>query len=341
MSQSEVNMNHPLVSIIVPVKNFNPHLEECITYCNKLDYPDFEIIILPDNPISMKKHGKDIKVIPTGPIGPSEKRDIAIDYAKGKILAFIDDDAYPAQDWLKNAVKYFNDPEIAAVGGPAVTPESDSFMQKASGLVYSSFLCSGNLTFRYTPGKQRKVDDYPSCNFIVRKTIMEKLGGFETKFWPGEDTKICLEITNHLHKKIIYAPDVLVYHHRRPLFIPHLRQVASYALHRGYFVKKFPETSLRLSYLLPSLFTAGLFFGWLPGLIHPAFKIIYLSIVSVYLLAALLTGLMSRNPLIALIIFSGIILTHISYGVWFIKGLLSRKLAEENELTGAQSVGEL
>lgn len=167
-------MNYPLVSIIVPLKNFNPHLEECITYCKKLDYPDFEIIILPDNHISMKKDKIDIKVIPTGPIGPSEKRDIAIDYAKGEILAFIDDDAYPAQDWLKNAVKYFDSQEVAAVGGPAITPENDTFMQKASGLVYSSFLCSGNLTFRYTPGKECEVDDYPSCNFLVRKRIMQK-----------------------------------------------------------------------------------------------------------------------------------------------------------------------
>lgn len=270
-------MNYPVVSIIVPVKNVNPHLEECISYCKRLDYPDFEIIILPDDPIPRKKERRDVKVMPTGPVGPSEKRDTAMEHAKAKILAFIDSDAYPARDWLKNAVKYFDSPEVAAVGGPAVTPESDSLMQKASGLVYSSFLCSGNLTFRYTPGKQSEVDDYPSCNFIVRRTVMEKLGGFEAKFWPGEDTKIYLEITNHLRKKIIYAPDVLVYHHRRPLFFPHLRQVANYALHRGYFVKKFPETSFRLPYLLPSLFVTGLFFGWLPGLIHPAFKIIYQS----------------------------------------------------------------
>ena len=111
-------------------------------------------------------------------------------HAKGEILAFLDDDAYPVKDWLKNAVKNFSDPQVAAVGGPAVTPEEDSDLQKTSGLIYSSVLVSGNFTYRYIPGKRQEVEDYPSCNFLVRKSVMQELGGFNTNFWPGEDTKL-------------------------------------------------------------------------------------------------------------------------------------------------------
>ena len=230
------------VSIIIAVKTWQKNLEECVNKCLELDYQDFEIIILPDEPLNqpfIPKSSTSIKVIPTGAISPADKRDIALKYAKGEILGFIDDDAYPRKDWLSNALKDFNDDNVAAVGGPAVTPLDDSLRQKASGAVYSSLAVSGNFIYRYLPKKRREVDDYPSCNFIVRKSVMQELGGFDTKFWPGEDTKLCLDITKKLKKKIIYDPEVFVWHHRRKLFIPHLKQIINYAQHRGYFVKKY------------------------------------------------------------------------------------------------------
>lgn len=320
-------MDKPKVSIVIPAKSFNKNLEECLTYCLDLDYPDFEIIVLPD--FSFNAHHPQVKVIPTGPARPAEKRDAALSYCKGEILAFIDDDAYPAKDWLRNAIKYFEGSKVAAVGGPAITPETDSPMQKASGLVYSSSLCSGNLAFRYIPKKQREVDDYPSCNLIVRKSIVEKLGGFDTNFWPGEDTKICLQITNDLHKKIIYAPDVLVYHHRRPLFMPHLKQVWSYALHRGYFVRKFPQTSLRFSYFLPSLLVFGLIAGLVLSLSSPLVRTFYLVALALYLFLVFLSSLKGEGAKMIFVVFAGIILTHLCYGIGFLKGLFSRKLKEE------------
>ncbi len=320
-------MDKPKVSIVIPAKSFNKNLKECLKHCLDLDYPDFEIIVLPDSSFNAP-HPK-VKVIPTGLARPAEKRDIALSYCKGEVLAFIDDDAYPANDWLRNAIKYFQDSKVAAVGGPAVTPETDGLMQKASGLVYSSSLCSGNLAFRYVPKKQREVDDYPSCNLIVRKSILEEIGGFDTNFWPGEDTKLCLQITNDLRQKIIYAPDVLVYHHRRPLFAPHLKQVWRYALHRGYFAKKFPQTSLRVTYFIPTLFVLGLIFGLIAAWFNPISRILCIAVLAIYLFSALLAGLQGRNPRIVLAVSLGIVVTHICYGLGFLKGLFSRRLKEE------------
>ena len=318
-----IGNNSPKLSIIVPVKDSNENLDECIKQCLKLDCPDCEIIILPDFSIKLPYN---VRVVPTGVKGPSEKRNIGINEAIGEIIAFLDDDAFPSKDWLRNAVKHFEDEEIAAVGGPAVTPENDGLKEKASGSIYSSLLGGGVYRYRYIPQKKRFVDDFPSCNFIVRKSILKETGGFRTKFWPGEDTALCLEITKRLGKKIVYDPEALIYHHRRKLFIPHLKQVCNYALHRGYFAKRFPQTSLRISYFLPTFFVFGLLFGWLPGFIHPLFHKIYLILVFVYLSMALLTGLKNKSPLS---IFSGLILTHICYGIWFIKGLLCRRLREE------------
>ncbi|MEI6632111.1 MAG: glycosyltransferase, partial [bacterium] len=167
------------ISIIIAVKTWQKNLEECVSRCLELDFPDFEVIILPDYSLQMNLDSR-IRLIPTAEVTPPRKRDIGIKEAKGDIVAFIDDDAYPIKDWLKHAAENFKDDSVAAVCGPAVTPDSDSLMKKASGEVYSSTLVSANFIYRYIPKKRMEVQDYPSCNLIVRKSVIEALGGFNT-----------------------------------------------------------------------------------------------------------------------------------------------------------------
>ncbi|MDP8262637.1 MAG: glycosyltransferase [Candidatus Ancaeobacter aquaticus] len=316
------------VSIIIPIKNYNDYLNESVEACLNLLYPNFEIIVLPDDCSGSFKHSdkKQVKIIPTGPMGPSEKRDIGAKKATGEILAFIDDDAYPVGEWLGVAVRNFSDPDVAAVGGPGVTPYSDSLLQQVSGAIYDSWMASGANTYRYRPGKKRLVDDYPSCNFIVRKSVFDEVGGFDSTYYPGEDTVLCLKITKKLKKKIVYEPLALVYHHRRAVFKPHLKQITNYAKHRGYFVKKFPETSMRLSYFIPSMFVCGVVFGWLLFLLNILFLYLYCGIIIVYLLCAIINSQKLNSFRGSILTFIGIVLTNCTYGVFFLKGLCSKKL---------------
>ncbi len=315
------------VSVIIPLKRDNPYLRETLDCLSQIDYPDYEVIVLPDEHCSL---GDDVRVVPTGPVGPAAKRDLAIAHSTGDLLAFLDDDTYPERDWLKNAAVYFDDECVGAIGGPATTPPTDGFFQRASGYVYQSLLGGGNYAYRYIPQKAREVDDYPTCNLLVRRSVMEQLGGFDTNFWPGEDTILCLGITRKLGLRIIYAPDVLVYHHRRPLFRSHLSQVRNYATHRGYFCKRFPETSLRISYFLPTFLTVGMLAGAILSVFLPALAPLYLFGLCLYALAALLSAAIAcRSWAYLAPVALGIVATHLTYGIWFVKGLVSPRLSEE------------
>lgn len=315
------------VSIIIPVKEVNAYIMESSEYLRRLDYTDFEIIIFPDRDSGVKL--LNTRIIATGPMGPAEKRDLAIRYAQGDILAFLDDDAYPRHDWLKNAVRHFEDEGVGAVGGPAVTPHSDNRLQKASGAVFSSRLTSSNYVYRYLPEGRRDVEDFPTVNLFVRRSIFEALGGFDTSYWPGEDTKLCMDITKKLGLRIVYDPEALVYHHRRPLFLPHLRQVSRYAFQRGYFVKAFPATSRKPGYFIPSLFLFFLISGALFSALSETLLLAYGGAVSIYLFMLMAASVMAmfanRNITVGIMTFIGIFLTHITYGFHFMKGLLSKK----------------
>ncbi len=345
----------PLVSVVIACPRRSWMLDECLAALGNQSYRNFEVIMLPDGtdgdfgapriaPASRlaslggypEPLPDDVKttILPTGKVRPAEKRNIGIKAAKGEIVAFIDDDAYPDAHWLEYAVRYFGDETIGAVGGPGVTPPGDSFLARMGGRVYDNLLVSGNYRYRYKAGGVRRdVDDYPSCNLFVRKSLLDSFGGYRTDFWPGEDTLLCKDIVD-AGSRIVYDPWVVVYHHRRPLFGAHLRQLGRYAFHRGYFVKRFPSNSLRLSYFIPTLFVAYLFVWAIliaipqPDIMSVELFCIWQGVVSVpmltYILLALLTTF-SLNPAVWIVTLCGVLATHVTYGIRFLGGLLARK----------------
>ena len=328
----------PLVSVVIACPGRSWMLDECIAALAKQTYRKFEVVVLPDSAegcetLASAENGFTVKVLPTGKVRPAEKRNLGIRAARGEIVAFIDDDAYPEGRWLEHAVKYFSEPTIGALGGPGVTPPGDGFLARCGGRVYENVFVSGNYRYRYVGGMVRRdVDDYPSCNLFVRKSVLDGFGGYRTDFWPGEDTLLCEDIVFKAKKRIVYDPWTLVYHHRRPLFAAHLRQLGRYAFHRGYFVKRFPATSCRLSYFIPTVFVAyllalALFLAWRQWLGGGAFgpaAAIASSPLFFYLLFTSLSAV-SLNPLKWMVTEAGIILSHLWYGVQFVRGLCAGK----------------
>lgn len=329
----------PLVSVIIPVEQVGQDLKQAIAALLRQIYPHFEVLVVVTHDTG--ERFPKARIIEERSLAgrPAEKRDLALRYAQGEILAFIDDDVYPTVRWLEAAVKHFTNSQIAAVGGPMLTPPEDSLLEKAGGWVWASYLGSGGAgTYRCLPQRMREVDDYPTANLLVRKSDFAKVGGFDSKFWPGEDTKLCLDLTKKLGKKIIYDPAVLVYHHRRALFAPHLRQIRGYGLHRGYFARILPATSRRLGYFLPSLFLL-----WLVGfpllvlpfsIFHFQFSIFllasYFLILTSYFLLLLATGLWvwskSRDWRLGLLVMPGIVATHLYYGLMFLRGFFAKEI---------------
>ena len=292
-------------SIIIPIRKENAYLRETLNKLKKQTFKNFETLIITDK-IS---HSPD----------PSLKRNLGAKKAKGKYLCFLDDDSYPDKNWLKNIqtqIKKY--PDYVAFCGPCLTPAQDNIFQQASGLFWSSFLGSGGAgQYRNQVGKSRFVDDYPTVNFIIKKESFQKIGGFNSKYWPGEDTILCLDLIND-NQKIFYHPSIKVFHHRRSVLIPHLKQISRYAIHRGLFARKFPKNSLKIGYLMPSLFL--LYLLTLP--ISHFFWPLYLYLLLLFL--TLIKFLTSKiSCLISILTIITIPITHLYYGLLFIIGLLS------------------
>ena len=311
-------------SFIIPVKEINEYIRESIPAILMLARDDFEILIYPDE-ISKNVWPK-TRQIASGPVGPASKRNLAIRDAQGEILVFIDDDAYPKNNFLEILGKNFENKKIIAVGGPAMTPKESKFWQRVSGATFLSSL-SGGFPERYRPmGKKKFVADWPSVNLSIRKEVFEDLGGFAGEYWPGEDTKLCFDLLTKKNARILYDPELVVYHHRREGLTKHVKQVSAYGLHRGFFAKKFSETSFNWRYFMPSLFVLFIIFGGVLAYYSHIFLELYILGWIVYFVA-LLNAFYDifrheKNVLVTLAASYYIFLTHIFYGIRFLQGLL-------------------
>ena len=337
---NELKDESKLVSIIIPLKHINDYIKEELEHLLIQTYSNFEVIILPDSYTEEDINfdlfrDKRVKLVSTGNLAPALKRAKGVDNSSGEILAFLDDDTFPEKDWLKNALRAMYTKNVSALGGPAITTTKDSFFKQVSGLIYSSKLMSGSHSGRYIPNNVHYVTDFPSCNFIITRELYNRVGGFDSEYWPGEDTILCNNIMK-AKEKILYTPEALVYHHRRDLFFGHFKQLKNYAWHRGYFVKKYGGNSLELSYFIPSIFvlyTIFLIFAFifdLPSTISNVIPFVSKTLItilmciphSIYIISLIISAMSTLSIHKGIIKAIGIFLSHCCYGIFFIKGFI-------------------
>ncbi len=315
------------VSIVIVAPRTSAYLREALAAIAKLHVRPRETIVVldeaPQTPLDQAR------CIVSGPLGPAQKRDLAAAAASGALLAFLDDDAYPHPRWLDAALPHFQDPRVWAVGGPGVTPPHDGFRAQVSGWTYASWIVSGPVRHRYAPGRRRRVDDHPSMNFIMRRSAFLAVGGFASAFYPGEDTKLCLEIVRR-GGLITYEPRALVYHHRRPVMRGHLQQIAQYGRHRGYFARVFPATSRRLPYFVLSLWLVWLPSAALASIWLQPLRLVVAGTLLAYGAAVLVSAGIAmhgaRSMSVGAAVAPTIAASHLTYGWNFLTGLLRRQI---------------
>ncbi len=305
----------PRVSVIVVAPSFNDFGRRCIAGLRRLR-GDLEIIFVPDVAAEV---GPDVLVVPSGPgLTTGRKRQLGLDRARGEFIALIDDDAYPHQSWLAMALGVLDaDRSIAAVAGPALTPPDEGELEFLSGRVYASPLVSGPAAWRY--GRfisEREVDDAPSCNLVIRRDLAQAVGFDSEENW-GEDT-VFSEALRQSGGRIHYDPGVIVYHSRRPLWVPHLRQLYRWARHRSVHARTVGGNSRRPVYFAPSALLLFLLAG--PFTRGRARRLWRFGAV-LYAVAVTIAGGDPRPSRWARTS-GGIVATHCVYGAGFLVGLL-------------------
>lgn len=120
-SSSASNSRFPAVSFVVCTRNRPNDLTACLDAISRLNPGPDEILVVdnsdgdPAAERTASEHGA--RYIVERAIGLSHARNRALAESSSEIVAFIDDDAQPSEDWLEQILVPFADPQIAMVSG--------------------------------------------------------------------------------------------------------------------------------------------------------------------------------------------------------------------------------
>ena len=239
----------PKVSVVVASYNGDRTLTACLESLTKLNYPDYEVILVDDGstdttPQLAQQFRWAKSEIPPGPetapqqlvisaehgrfryfrhatnLGLSVARNTGIAAATGELIAFTDSDCRADEDWLFYLVGDLVNSEFAGMGGPNLLPLEDSAV--ASAVMVSP---GGPAHVMLT---DREAEHIPGCNMAFYKAALNEIGGFDHLFArAGDDVDVCWRL-QQAGDWIAFAPGAFVWHHRRQGPRAYLHQQVGY-----------------------------------------------------------------------------------------------------------------
>jgi O-antigen biosynthesis protein len=227
----------PKVSVVVASYNGGKTLRTCLESLLRLNYPDYEIILVDDGSTDdtpkIAAEFPRVKTIRQENLGLSAARNTGIRAATGAIVAFTDSDCRADEDWLYYLVSDFLRTDYAAVGGHNFLPPEDSPVAAA---VMSA--PGGPVHVMIT---DREAEHIPGCNMAFHKYALEEINGFDPVFRKaGDDVDVCWRLQQAGYK-IGFSPGAFVWHYRRATVKAYLRQQAGYGEAEALLAQKHPE----------------------------------------------------------------------------------------------------
>ncbi|HEY8668644.1 MAG TPA: glycosyltransferase [Tepidisphaeraceae bacterium] len=228
---------HPKVSVVVCSYNGAATLEECLHSLGKLNYPNYEVVLVDDgstdNSHAIAARFPAVRYIYQQNKGLSVARNVGAEAARGEIVAYTDSDCVVDEDWLLYLVDAMLEQKVDAIGGPNVPPASDSWTAKC---VAASPGGPSHVML-----DDRRAEHVPGCNMAFRRSKLLALGGFDARFrQAGDDVDICWRFMD-AGMEIGYAPAALVWHHRRTSAKAYLMQQKGYGRSEAMLAFKHPQ----------------------------------------------------------------------------------------------------
>jgi glycosyltransferase involved in cell wall biosynthesis len=228
---------YPRVSVVVASFNGARTLETCLISLERLNYPDYEIILVDDGSTdSTARIALDhprVRYLFQENKGLSVARNTGINAATGEVVAFTDSDCRADEDWLYYLIGDLLSGDFCGIGGHNFLPPDDSSVAAA---------------VMVSPGgpahvmlNDREAEHIPGCNMAFYKWALDQIGGFDATFRKaGDDVDVCWRL-QQCGYRLGFSAAGFVWHYRRSTVKAYLKQQSGYGEAEALLITKHPE----------------------------------------------------------------------------------------------------
>lgn len=332
------------VSVVIPCRNEEKYIENCISSFINQTYPSELISIIVADGMStdntrkiiqeMSKINRNIVLVENKGLSAPKGMNLGIKYNESDIVIIFGAHAYADKDFIKENVLALEDNEIGCVGG-VINTINENIKGAAIAEAMSCPFGVGNALFRYAE-KESFVD---TVGFgAYRRTLLEKIGLFDEELVRNQDDELNFRVIKS-GTKILLSPKIKSKYFSRGNFKSLWRQYYQYGFWKVRVIQKHKKPA-SIRHLIPLAFVLFLAIGGLLSLFSDFIRTVYLSIILMYILLDVYFSLkVSIQKSISYLgyLFISFPLLHISYGLGFIVGIInfylikSKKIEEGNK----------
>jgi O-antigen/teichoic acid export membrane protein/GT2 family glycosyltransferase len=165
--------------------------------------------------------------------GLSGARNTGLHAAEADVIAFLDDDAVAAPDWLANLIAPYADPAVLGVGGRVLA----NWLGGRPSWFPAEFDWVVGCSYRGMPTERSTIRNFIGANMSLRRSLLVESGGFDTALGRigshpvgCEETELCIRVQRHHPDGVhLYEPAAEVLHS-----VPRSRGTWSYYRARCY-----------------------------------------------------------------------------------------------------------
>lgn len=241
----------PLVTVIMPVRNEAAFIEHSLSTVLAQDYPAHLIEVLVVDGMSDDgtreivcgmmagalelDNGVDPNGTGTGPsialvdnfeLIVSTGLNTGLQLATGEIIIRVDGHWHVPSDFLSQIVGLFKEHTVDCLGG-LIVREVNTETGRAIELARASLL-GGGLAMRNDASLEEQVLQDSHVAFIWRRTVFDKVGGFDPRFVRNQDNEFNFR-TLRAGLRTLFSPKVVFYYHPPEIFRKLFRQLFGYA----------------------------------------------------------------------------------------------------------------
>lgn len=208
----------PEISVIIVSRDRPNDLRKMLSCLRFQDISGFEVIVVTNTPGALEgaAHPAPLRLFDCDEANIAVARNVGIFAAKGRFVAFCDDDALPDPSWLRRLLAPFKDPSIGGSGGftrgrNGISLQWGAVETDLLGEAHALEIAADSDVITFAPS-QKTAPVMIGTNCAFRLSALKQVGGFDAAFaYYLDDSDISLRLSQ-AGWKLAIVPRAQVHH---------------------------------------------------------------------------------------------------------------------------------